>query len=542
MTEGASFNLVDRPWIVAQTLDGRAEELSLLELFQRAARLRGVLGDLPTQTFALVRLLLAILHRSVDGPADHRQWRALWRSGGLADEEVAAYLERHRDRFDLLHPETPFLQVAGLRTAKGEMHKLNKLIADVPNGLPFFTTRTGPGVERLTFAEAARWVVNTHAFDISGIKPGAVGDSRVKGGKGYPIGVGWAGKLGGVFVEGRNLRETLLLNLLPERFAGIETSETGEDLPVWERPPHTAAVQDLLGRPTGPVDLYTWQTRRVRLAYDATGVHGVLAANGDPLAPQNRHRQEPMSAWRRSQAQEKKLGKPLVYMPKEHEPDRAVWRGLAALLPNVGDVQGAAGAAALAPAVMEWVGELGERGYLPPDLAVRTRTIGVLYGAQQSSIDEVIDDSCTVAVALLKESNRDLGVLAVTAAADADNAAKALGDLAANLAAAAGGDGAGPRSRAREGAYAAMDAAFRRWLAGLDEDITINAAHRDWQKQAYRIVRGRGDELVERAGAAAWIGRQVNKRHVATPLADLWFRSQLRKALPLAWTDNEVNA
>src|SRR5699024_2697574 len=60
--------------------------------------------------------------------------------------------------------------------------------------------------------EAARWLVHCMAFDISGIKSGAVGDPRVKGGKGYPIGIGWSGWLGGLYFEGDTLFQTLMLN------------------------------------------------------------------------------------------------------------------------------------------------------------------------------------------------------------------------------------------------------------------------------------------------------------------------------------------
>lgn len=38
-----------------------------------------------------------------------------------------------------------------------------------------------------------------------------------------------------------------------------------------------------------------------------------------------------MTAWRRSQAQEKKLKMPLVYLPRAHQSDKALWRGLDSL-------------------------------------------------------------------------------------------------------------------------------------------------------------------------------------------------------------------
>ena len=142
---GMSFNLIDVPWILVQRRDGPVEEVSLLDLFARAHELRGVVGEVPTQTFAITRLLLAILRRALDGPRTIEDWARWWRAPTLPIDEVRTYLEHFRHRFDLLSPETPFYQVADLRTAKGEFSGLEKLIADVPVGAPYFTTRLGSG-------------------------------------------------------------------------------------------------------------------------------------------------------------------------------------------------------------------------------------------------------------------------------------------------------------------------------------------------------------------------------------------------------------
>ncbi|NEE32097.1 type I-E CRISPR-associated protein Cse1/CasA, partial [Streptomyces sp. SID7982] len=118
-----SFELVSRPWLPVQYADGSTGELSLRDVFARAADIRRLVGDLPTQELALLRLLLAILYdacdeadgRSAGAPATLEDWEALWESPDSFDV-VAGYLDRHRDRFDLLHPERPFFQVAGLHT------------------------------------------------------------------------------------------------------------------------------------------------------------------------------------------------------------------------------------------------------------------------------------------------------------------------------------------------------------------------------------------------------------------------------------------
>ena len=547
-----SFDLTARPWLPVQYLDGTQKELSLLEVFEQAPRLRRLVGDLPTQEFALVRLLLAILHDAIDGPEDSDEWAELWTreesEQRLPLDRIAGYLEQHRDRFDLLHPVTPFFQVADLRTAKNDILPLDRIVADVPNGALFFTMRAR-GVDRIGFAEAARWVVHAHAYDPSGIKSGAVGDPRVKGGKGYPQGVGWAGNLGGILVDGANLYETLLLNLVAFDTDNLRT--TPEDRPAWRHAPATAAPTDakeLAGRPHGLRDLYTWQSRRIRLHYDADGVHGVLLAYGDPLPARNMHNREPMTAWRRSPAQEKKLGLAQVYLPRQHDPARSAWRGLGALV--TGRVpraeQRGEAAAIVRPRILDWVARLVNEGLLPEDFFVRARLIGAFYGNQQAVIDEVVDDQVAMAVALLHERDSGLGNTAVRAVEDAEEAVTILGDLATDLATAAGAESETPRATARDLGFGALDGPFRTWLSTLTPGVDAAERHSAWQRELHRIISDLGRRLVREAEEAAWEGRVVeiknNKVWLTAASADLRFRAALRQKLPTSTTEQTGEA
>lgn len=528
--EALSFDLTSRPWIGVLRHDGSQEELSLRQVFAQADSLRRIVGDLPTQEFALLRLLLAVVHDAFDGPLDTDQWGELW-----ADPEcfagVGAYLDGHRERFDLLHPLTPFFQTAGLRTAKDEVFSLNRIVADVPNGEPFFTART-PTVEHLTFAEAARWVVHAHAYDTSGIKSGVVGDDRVKGGKVYPLGTGWAGALGGVFAEGDTLRETLLLNLVAADTEELEWA--AGDRPAWRREPCPPGGTERT--PTGLRDLYTWQTRRLRLHHDEKGVSGVVLGYGDPLAARNMHRREPMTAWRRSTAQEKKLRQSPVYLPREHDPARSAWRGVASLVADRSEtVQGTEAAPYLRPGVLEWIARLVTDGELPRNFLIRARIVGAAYGTQQSVIDDVVDDHLAMPVVLLHRRDRTCARQAIGAAEDADLAVRALGDLATDLARAAGSEGEGLRSAARDLGFAELESPYRTWLAGLGDAGDPFERRRAWQREVYRILSRLGDRLITQAGEVAWQGRTVTGKKgtqwLNAGLADTWFRGRLSRAL-----------
>ena len=530
MSEQVTFSLLDKPWIPVRLTDGSTAELSLLGVFERLGEIEAIVGELPAQSFALLRLLLAVLYGALDDYGDEEkgpeQWKTYW-DAGFPTTRITAYLEAHRDRFDLLHPLTPFYQVADLRTARSEVSSVAKLVLDVPNGEPFFTTRIGEGLVSLSFAESARWLVATQAFDISGIKSGAEGDPRVNGGKGYPIGTGWSGYLGGIVLEAESLHKTLLLNF--PAFTVQDADDWAGDVPIWERDAQTAAADDDAVA-TGPAALYTWQSRRIRLHHDGSRVTGVVVANGDKLTPQNQHPHEPMTPWRRSKPQERALKLPLVYMPQEHDPTRSLWRGIANFLPSsIPAAQGTDAAAKLPPLTSRWQHVLYDRGLLTRDQLIRIHAIGLQYGSQSSVTTDQVDDTLSLHLAVFAASDPIFNARLDEAAKLADDGVIALRNLAGNIAAAEGRDQDGPRRRAAEQAYAALDDAYRRWAAEITIDTDLDEAIAHWKTSTKALLRRIGNGIIERSSAKAWRGGERGGRLVNTSIADILFTNQLAK-------------
>jgi CRISPR system Cascade subunit CasA len=520
-----TFSLLDEPWVKVRALSGGTQEVGLLDLFDRAPEFRGLAGELPTQDVAVLRLLEAVLLGATrpEEPRGREQsldlWGDWWRAGRLPGI-VREYLELWRSRFDLLDPETPFLQVAELHTSSGNASGLVKLIADVPDGHHYFTTRAGRQLESLSYAEAARWLIHCQAFDCAGIKTGAVGDERVKGGKGYSMGYpAWAGNLGVIVAEGENLFETLMLNL-PLSMA------RQEDVPIWERSPLQAGVAIDHPAPLGPADAFTWPSRRARLDAQGGRIVDVQISNGDRLGPQHQQKNEPMTSWKKSQNQSK--GGVEVYMPVTHSPEKRIWQGLGSLLLPV------EGVSLRAPA-LDWLDSLRYDGVLPRGFRTTLHAVGVEYGAQASSIVGVVDDRLHVHVAAI--TDRTVVQIAVDAASRASQGVVALVNLASNLELAAGGDADRPRERTFELGYGLLDGPYRAWLAGLQDAGDPGAVLEEWGELALRILKGAGSDLVVAAGPEALVGREVKKRgddskqRIDSALAELWFRAALRKAL-----------
>ncbi|MCA0337940.1 MAG: type I-E CRISPR-associated protein Cse1/CasA [Actinobacteria bacterium] len=530
MTEG-SFNLVADPWIRVRGVEG-VRDVSLRDCFRQAHGITSLAGELVTQDVAILRLLLAILHRSVAGRPGSAVavWRGLWEAP-VFPQDIDTYLDEVVDRFNLFDVVAPFLQVAGL--SAGKTSGLVKLVADVPDGERFFTTRAGPELDSLSLPEAARWLVHAQAFDPSGIKTGMHGDPRVKGGKGYPIGTGWVGRCGLVIAEGATLKETLLLNLV----LGRGESDADPDLPVWERPPLGPEPERRHPEPLGPVDLLTWPARRIRLLRSPDQpdrVSDVLLGNGDRLEVQNRQHLEFMSGWRRSPNQEKTHGTP-TYMPRSHDPSRRLWRGMAGVLAQeaqAGSVR-TEPPAQLPPQVISWLARLAGQG-LATDVHVRLHAVGISYGTQDASIDSIYDDFLDMQVAVATDPVLRQTVIGATRCAE-DAVWQAVGQLGANLAAAAGRAIEGPRERAREAGYDRLRQPYAEWLSRLGPGSDPDAAMEEWQKAVRSVLLPLGDELVARGGQAALFGRAVGGRHVDSGLASLWFVRALRTVLPLAF-------
>ena len=532
------FNVIDQPWILVKDVDGAQKTVSMRELFQRAHQFECLAGELPSQDFAILRILLAVLYRVFDAE-DHdsptEEWGEIWERSDLPVDEISEYLDKWYDRFYLFDDAQPWLQVADLESISGSTKPVDLLIPDCPIEGGLFSMRRD--YESITPAEAARWLAHCHAYDISGIKTGAVGDGRVKGGKGYPIGTGWAGWLGGIVVTGNNLRETLLLNLVFDR----EHDE--RDVPIWEEPPLTSAPREN-AQVYGPVALFTWPQRRIRLFQNSAGnVSDILICNGDPIAYQFQDINEVMCGWRLSTRLSKNFGSD-VYMPRNFDSSEMLWRGISALLPTSNFDSGNSDFKACK--VLEWSSKLARYKILPRNQITKIKTVDVSYGKKNTSWDEISSDELAFNVLLASsESNRTKEVVYL-AAERAAEAAKILGRLGGNLAIAAGGDPDSASTDARSLGFSELDNPFRNWLADFSPSGDVNEQLAAWTSKAYRLIRNLATQLVENASPEAWVGRSVTQNNTtrvySTGQAEVWFHHALQKALPRSSTKQEVNA
>ncbi|MBR3313126.1 MAG: type I-E CRISPR-associated protein Cse1/CasA [Atopobiaceae bacterium] len=544
-----SFNLIDEPWILVRTLQGATLELSIADVFLQANNIERLANELPTQDFAILRVLLAILLRAVvqdlegdENPFD--VWGELWETGDLPQDAISEYLQTWHHRFDLLDDKFPFMQVAGL--GSGESAGNTKALMSISDNKPVLFTMHGKELlTHLEFDEAARWLIHVHAFDTGGIKTGVKGDPSANEGKSFGNPVGWAGRLGGVFFEGKSFRDTLLMNLvLRDRDDEEALLPYEDDLPVWER---LASLPGDEGRmPSGSADLFTWQSRCVRLVTNSNCITGAIVSKGNSVRAHNLQRFETMTTWRRNQAQQKRLKLSSVYLPYTHSSTRAFWRGINAQIPERNHEKSDAFEAA---AVVRWVGDLASVEQLDPDTAITLHATGMEYGVQNTVVSELIDDQLQMSAFLVSAKGERAAALVKSCLEVTDAAVSAYGLFARRMQLSVGSSSdqaSDAAAKARSEAYFELGSLFRAWLAAIGEHTDLALARKRWHEQAGRLLSSLARALVERADTKSILGRQIKIQGgkafvwVSAAGAEQAFRTQLRKDLPYAFDERQT--
>jgi CRISPR system Cascade subunit CasA len=522
------FNLLAERWILVLNEDAKTEELSLLDVLERAHSLTGLAGELPTQDVAILRLLLAVLYATFTRADESgaraplqtaeealKRWEVLWKLGKFPMEPIKKRLGLYEERFYLFHPERPFYQVAGMD--KGTEYKAAKLLGDLSesnNKVRLFQIRNGAAKKALSYAEAARWLLYLNAFDDTSSKP-----TRNTGTKLPSPGAGWLGKLGLICAVGDNLFETLMLN-----FSLLDNKgQVWDDgCAVWELDSVKTAERTEIPMPRCQMALLTLQSRRLLLERNGEDIVGYKLLGGDFFQKENAF-SEQMTIWRRDSTSREE-----IYVPKRHDVSKQLWRSFASLVAK-SSVYRQSG-------VISWLSVLeGKRLILGQ---IKIQASSVKYGDKDFFVDDIGGDSLALSSAILSELDDSWVTRIVDLLAATDECVKKLGYLASDLAAAAGdkNGGSGKRSTAMEEAYFRLDNPFRIWLAAINPQLDdMGKMGNLWKEQMRDIVLALGNDLIREAGDKAFIGIavKINSREelVNAPKAYMKFKAGINNIL-----------
>lgn len=252
------FNLIDEPWIPCIDLQGCQVEYGICDTLFKAHELREICDDSPLVTVAVHRLLLAILYRAFSGPTKFSEWRKLYLLNKFDQKTIQTYLDKCRGRFDLLSSIRPFYQMAGLET-KATISVSRLATEDASgNNATLFDHNGDVKQVAWTFGQATRQLLACQSFALGF---GKSGSARIGGIEETLPYFSDAIALRGIniWLQGKNLFQTLLINLVPSE---------DRSLPPWELE-NPNQYRDLKDRQAitafGVVDRLTWQSRLIRL-------------------------------------------------------------------------------------------------------------------------------------------------------------------------------------------------------------------------------------------------------------------------------------
>lgn len=556
------FNLLEEPWILVLTDEkGSSEEVSLVQLFQNAHKYKQLAGEMQMQNFAILRLLLAVLHTvfsrfdsqgepypyivlderfkqleelDEDDLEDHQDnlmatWENLWKRKSFP-EIVAKYLYCWKDRFFLFDDKHPFYQVtkdellkwpikAGRGTDPTEIHPktLNRTISESGNKLALFSPRyeIEANKNRISEAELARWLILYQGVVGTGDK------ARYAGFEGTNS-KGWIYDIGGIVLRGKNLFETLLLNLVllhPEK-----KYQTTIQRPCWEQTGDEIITRLLSGYPVDNLaELYTNWSRAIFVDPE-TQVEEDFTISTVKLPEINHQDQfvEPMTLWRyRTQGPNKDFR-----TPQKHQINASFWRsfGTIFLSKDVNDKR---------PGIIDWFYEIKK-------ITKQTNAVIESYGMESDGnatswlpVEEYFD-ILDINEHVLTDIQDDGWVVRINGEVEKTKEIiqNTFGRFVNEIKDIRNVDGNEFTNKIILQAYYEVDLPFRQWLNSLEVNQDKEERIYEWRLNLRAIIRKEADFLVHSAGHRDYKGISIKDKpfkNIATAYNqfDYWLNKNL---------------
>lgn len=532
------FNLLEEPWIKVSTISMEQKEVSLLDAVLHAHEYTDLAGEMPVQDAALLRLLLAaaqtVFYRydengekeEISGENDSdedtvmERWENYWNRGKFPEAAVKQCLEAYRNKFWLFHSETPFYQVNdlqygtdyGVECLLGNMKESNNKATK-----HHFSMAEGEKLERISYAEAARWLIFLNAYGVN-IKA----DKNAPGTK-QPVGTGRLGQLGFVMVNGDNLFRILMLNLCPLKSGG-NIWKTPK--PVWEQEAHVEQGREI-APPDNLPELYTIQSRRIMLKKKDGFVIGFRALGGDFYSVEDDFN-EPMTLWKESKADKKAERK--VYIPKVHQSAIHAWEEFPTLMDmeNAGHI----------PGIVQWLKKLKKEKILDSNTLLTFRMLGMVYGDKMKyTYGDCVNDTLMLSAELLSELGQEwIGSVVDEVGKCQAVATGALKHFSSNVGGLlyGGSDGkAKVKDTLIRTYYCHIDSAFRAWLASIRPmESSRGEKMAEWEGKSYHYAKQTVEDYVSMRNMNIYVHREEDGKLLSVPQSMNAYFRELKRIYP----------
>ena len=568
------YNLLDEAWIPVLRKDtGKVEEVSLLTLFSQAQEYYALAGEMETQDFAVLRVLLAVLvtiFTRVDAegepydylmldetkgarlilkePVDEvdaddymdaldETWKTIWEQHRFP-EVVCQYLEAWRDRFYLLDDTYPFFQVTKqdlkkrLPEGKGTTalnaksfagKQINRLISESNNKEAIFTPVVGNNKSRMSEAELTRWLITMQGYVGTSDKGKFPSDEKVTNSK------GWLYDIGGIYMEGDDIFETLWMNTMLHH-VGDERYTLAPQTPCWEYCPSVRLDEILQGTPQNNLaSLYTVWSRAIYIPTDWTAKKDVSI--GAIKLPEIEHENafiEPMTLWSlTTRGRHKNKIIPLV-----HQSEQALWRSFGLLVADRNNPQ------TVRPGIIEYYHNISS---CLNNRMIKLHAVSMLSDGDEKSwmpIDEVTDTLWLNEILLTDTEENGWSIRVRDTAEDTKNFIENIyGDFLYDIAymrdlckknKKKDMDKIAFVKNKKAEIYEAIDGPFRDWLCNIDPSGNIDEQVHTWKLKFRFIIFTEVKKIIERATRRDYIVKK--NKNIITVYQNFKFR--LNKYIP----------
>ena len=534
------FNLIDENWILVLDSSGETKEISLTELFSNAQNYRCLAGEMKTQDFAILRILLAVLQTvfsrfDADGnPYDYidlddrfrqiedvdeddlsaykkdlkRTWENLWKAGEFP-EIVNEYLEKWHDRFYLLDDKYPFMQVTekeldtdiydrGKKSSASQimLRTINRNINESGNKKPLFSPRSESNRNNLSYAELARWTVSFQGYT-------GFSDKATFTKEGYDIkSKGWLFLLGGIYLSGNNIFETLMLNL--SLVHPVESYIGYIQNPSWENEPKLVIYNLFQYKKINNLsELYTLHSRALVLSQDSddNNITNIKSVKLPGIEYQNQDL-ELMTMWEHHKKGTYKDSN----TPKKHLRNYGLWKSFGLLTLNSRN--------------NDWsVGIITNLSLIniPEDYIVRINSITMEEGGSSSSalLNNEIYDYLNINEYIATDLNSGGWVIRIYDVVEETkqiinyvykyylNELKLIRNQQSDNFV----------EQRVENVYFLLNDPFKNWLMSIAIDDSKDQKIEEWRKTLEKIVRSEADKVLENANPRDYTGITIDDKN-----------------------------
>ena len=527
----ARYNLLDEKWIKVFA-DGKIKHVSMLELFENAHLYEGLAGEMKTQDFSVLRILLAVMHTvfsrykpdgseygyfSID-PKTMRQldeideddvseyaedlydtWFSLWEAGKFP-EIIGTYLNTWRDRFFLYNETNAFMQVSKKeiidRAGGGTLIKgknINRLISESSNKVALFSpAEEGKGnKDLLTNEEVTRWLITYQGYC-------GTGEKRKVDRTDLTCSKGWNYDLGGIYLEGNNLFQTLMINctLAYTEQRNLQHIQT----PAWERTSTENIDLYFSGLTNNVASLYTAWSRAIYIDPDHDEKTPFSFSVGK--LPEISHADqflEPMTCWRYNDSGINKE----QYTPRKHRQGESMWRNFGVVM---GIGQSEKGSKHHRAGVLEWLDDVHQKAeesgmrFLKKQITVCAISMQDDGNATSwAPVDEVYDE-LQFRELILTDIEPEGWMERINGVVDWSRrmTSGALRKLLFDVNEIRGKDPKDTEwiNNQIELFYYQVDLPFRNWLTGIDPEDNKDDAVRSWKEVFERLIKEFGERVI----------------------------------------------